>query len=237
MLPPFYLKVGEFVIKVYPQFPYLEEYCHDFIVKEEKPRFIISISRDDIEEERKRADSSYPDELLEITSLHRKIAENLIFNDILVIHGSAVLFQNKAFIFTAPSGTGKSTHTHLLKELLGSEIHYINDDKPFLEIKKNETIVLSSPFNGKERRGENISGPLKALTLIRRDKRNFVEKKAGSESYKTLLMATYKSQNKTRMLYEFKLLDQVEKQITFYVLHCTPDIEAAKTSYKEILCA
>ena len=48
------------------------------------------------------------------------------------LHASAVVYEDAAYLFSAPSGTGKSTHTALWRELFpGSYI--LNDDKPVLQ--------------------------------------------------------------------------------------------------------
>jgi hypothetical protein len=88
----------------------------------------------------------------------------------LLFHASAVCIDGNGYIFTAPSGTGKSTHTAYLKQLLGERFKYINDDKPLLRFNEKENCfyVYGTPWDGKHHRSENIKAPLKAVCFITR---------------------------------------------------------------------
>ena len=106
------------------------------------PVFEVSTAKADVEREREkqaREDAfeglpvqEYSDEYLETLAVYRKIAEKLPFFNCFLFHGSVVAVNGKGYLFTAKSGTGKSTHTRLWRELLGEAAFMINDDKPFL---------------------------------------------------------------------------------------------------------
>lgn len=46
------------------------------------------------------------------------------------LHSSAAAVDGKAYLFSGPSGVGKSTHVGLWQELLGDNVCRFNDDKP-----------------------------------------------------------------------------------------------------------
>ena len=69
---------------------------------------------------------------LENNAIHALLAEKLVDFDVLLVHGSALCMDGKAYIFMAPSGTGKSTHTRLWREVYGSRVIMINDEMNFL---------------------------------------------------------------------------------------------------------
>lgn len=54
---------------------------------------------------------------------YRKIAEKLVQYDVMLFHGSAVAVDGIGYLFTAKSGTGKSTHTRLWREYFGDRGH------------------------------------------------------------------------------------------------------------------
>jgi len=73
----------------------------------------------------------------------------------IVLHGASFLWNGFAYIFTAPSGTGKTTQINLWKELFSEEMEIMNGDKPILEIREKCIYVHPSPWKGKEEMGKN----------------------------------------------------------------------------------
>ena len=66
-------------------------------------------------------------------------------------------------MFTAPSGTGKSTHARLWREAFGERVVMINDDKPLLLVRPEGVTVYGTPFRGKHGLGGDRSAPLRAI--------------------------------------------------------------------------
>ena len=85
------------------------------------------------------------DSFLENNAIHALIAEKLVEYDILLFHGSALCMDRQAYIFTAPSGTGKSTHARLWREAFGDRVWMINDDKPLIQVQDGKAMVYGSP--------------------------------------------------------------------------------------------
>ena len=50
----------------------------------------------------------YPAPYLETLAVYRKIAAEMLRYDTLLLHGAVVAVKDKAWLFTAPSGTGKT---------------------------------------------------------------------------------------------------------------------------------
>ncbi|MFR5584255.1 MAG: hypothetical protein ACLTLQ_10945 [[Clostridium] scindens] len=64
--------------------------------------------------------------------------ENLFRKGGMMLHASAVEVDGKAYLFSADSGTGKSTHTKQWQNYFGKErALIINDDKPAIRKDKN----------------------------------------------------------------------------------------------------
>ena len=67
------------------------------------------------------------DDTLEYMYLGGEFYSTLVYFNGMMLHSSCVVYNNRAYLFSAPSGTGKSTHTQLwLKRFPGSYI--LNDD-------------------------------------------------------------------------------------------------------------
>ncbi|MEE1042339.1 MAG: hypothetical protein UH854_00075, partial [Clostridia bacterium] len=88
------------------------------------------------------------------------------FNGI-VIHASTIKYNGKGVTFTAPSGTGKSTHTGLWKKYYPETV-IINDDMPAIRFINNQFFAYGTPWSGKTDINENDSAPLEAMVFIER---------------------------------------------------------------------
>ena len=157
----FKIKIADTVLDINAFNETTKKYCEDFL-SDEEAQFSITLTKEDLMNESSINEDGkvYVNE--EISALYRKIADLFVEQDILVLHGSAFKVGGYAFLVTARSGVGKSTHVRLLQQYLKDEFEYINDDKPLLEV-KDELMLHSSPWNGKERRGNNTKAPLKSI--------------------------------------------------------------------------
>lgn len=215
--------------------------CFEEYRTEDEPDFTVVTTEEDIEAERKKSIAEceyegliYPDYSpaeLENTAVYRKIAMRLPEYDALVFHGSAVAVGGSAVLFTAKSGTGKTTHTNLwLKNIDGSYV--VNGDKPILRIMDGEVFVCGTPWMGKEGLGcpENVR--LKALCFLKRGKENHIEKTSFSEVMPSLIGQAYRPPNGALLVRTLKLLEKIGQTIPLYGLFCNMEDEAALTAYR-----
>ncbi len=203
--------------------------------------FSVEISPEDIILEREKATReneieglparSYTDAYLELTAVQRKITERLFDYDTLLFHGSTVAVDDQAYLFTAKSGTGKSTHTGLWRELLGDRAIMVNDDKPFLEITKTGVIACGSPWNGKHKLGNNIQVPLKAICILERGEENRIQKIEPQEALHMLIQQSARPADPQKLGKYLELVDRLARNVRLYKMTCTPTIEAAQMAY------
>ena len=233
-------KMAECVIEVTSLYEKVHEYCHDYAT-EETPDFSVVITPEDIVFEKQKSDSEYAYEglplpnfskgVLEETAVYRKIGEKMPDYDTIIFHGSVIAVDKVGYLFTAKSGTGKSTHTGLWREMLGDKAVMVNDDKPMLKIMDSGVIVYGTPYNGKHHLGENISVPLKALCILTRAEENHIECITKSQAYAILLQQVYRPQNPVQMAKTLHLVDRMAETVRLYQLDCNMDISAAETAY------
>ncbi len=202
----------------------------------ESPSEFISVTPEDIEYELSVAETSEP-AIIETGCILRKYAEICLtkYNS-LIFHASAIKYNDGAYLFTAKSGTGKSTHTSLLKQLLGDKIEFINDDKPTVKFEKNgDIIVYGNPWCGKHLRGRNISAKLKGIIKLERGDENSITPISEVEMLPVLFEQSYKpknlNDNAVLLDYFFKML----KGAKLYKLVCNKDISSAECTYKNVL--
>lgn len=231
----FRIKIADNVIEVNAFNETTKRYCKDFLC-EGKADYIIVLTEEDLINERNSSSTGkvYVNE--EISALYRKIAEILVEENIVVFHSSSFMVNGKGFLITARSGVGKSTHSRNLKEYIGDDFVYINDDKPLLKVNKNKVTVYSNPWNGKERKGNNNSAPLRAILFLSRGETNTYRKIINKEEiYVKMLSQIYLPRDKAKREKALKVADAILKNINFYEINVTKDIESAKMTYEEII--
>ncbi len=230
----FKIKIANKVIDINAFNETTKRYCGDFL-SDEEPDYLITMTEQDLINESKESSTGkvYVNE--EISALYRKIADLFVEDNILVFHGSSFMVNNSGFIITARSGVGKSTHSRLLKSLLGEEFQYINDDKPLLLVNDVVT-VYSSPWNGKERRGNNINAPLRAIMFLgRSEEPNYRKIINKEEIYIKLMSQTYLPKQKDKREKALKLVDKLLKEINIYEINVNMNEESAKMTKERII--
>lgn len=172
----FNIKVADQIIKINCLYDWIFKYCKEYISEEKDIDFEVNITLEDIEFERSKDTLNSRDEYLEILAVHRKISEKMPEYNTVLFHGSLLELDGKGYLFTAPSGTGKSTHVRLWKEYFGERVTVVNDDKPYLKIVDNQVIGFGTPWDGKHRLSKNVSVPVKGICILSQDKSNWIKK-------------------------------------------------------------
>ena len=173
------------VIGVSALYEQTRTFCKNYLT-DAPASFEVAVTPADIAFEREKSDreaaveghapGNFSDEYLETLALYRKIVERLLEWDTLLFHGSCISVDSKAYLFTAKSGTGKSTHTQLWKKWFGERAVFINDDKPLLKISAQGVTVYGTPWDGKHHRSTNTSCPLKAVCILTRNTENSIQR-------------------------------------------------------------
>lgn len=153
--------------------------------------------------------------------------------DGLMLHSSCVEKDGQAYLFSARSGTGKSTHTHLwLENLSGTRI--INDDKPALKCEDGVWYVWGTPFSGKTDENINIKLPIRAIVFLYRSGENKVQKIPAARAVGPLLEQTIKPLQREMAEKMLDLADSLLRNVPVFSLGCNMDPQAAVVAYNEI---
>lgn len=233
-------KIADNVFEITSVYEDVHQLCADYKCTD-TPGFSISISQEDIDFEREKSRQedikegipvrNFGDNYLETLAVYRKLCEIVIDHGILLYHGSVIAVDGKAYLFTAKSGTGKSTHTRLWREYFGSRAVMVNDDKPLIRITDSEAIVYGTPWDGKHHLSTNTSVPLKAICILDRGQENAIEPVTKAQAYPMLLQQTHRPMNMEKMKKVFQLIDKMCLHIGLYHLKCNMNINAAVTAY------
>ena len=254
-LESFIIQLAGHKIRISPRYELLREYCKDYIVPDTDAACLtadkadvsaadltVQISAEDISYERMRSDRDaerngqepgmYTDAYLETLAVYRKIAEWMPMQGILLFHGSVVAVDGKAYLFTAKSGIGKSTHTKLWREYFGDRAVMINDDKPLIQITDDGIYAYGTPWDGKHRLSTNTHAPLAGICILRRGSDNVIRKVTPQEAYPMLLQQCYRPMDTEALMATMQLLDKLKETVSFYELFCNISQEAVEVAYK-----
>ena len=138
----FTVRLADVNIRVVSLYDEVHELCRDYLTDGE-PEFTVTTAPDDITYEKEVNIREamvegipvveYPDSYLETLAVYRKIVAGLMDKGIMLMHGAVIAVGDKAWLFTAPSGTGKTTHINLwLENIPGSYV--VNGDKPLIRV-------------------------------------------------------------------------------------------------------
>lgn len=227
----FHIRLAEHLFTVENRFSYVKNLCCDYLTDEPGER--VAVCQKDIAREQTDG-GRWPAGYLESLAIYRKICERLVQDDIVLFHCSALRFRGKAYLFTAPSGTGKSTHTRLWREHFGGDVQIINDDKPLLRIGFKEVTVFGTPFAGKEGLQNNTSAPVGGIVLLHQATQNKIQRVSFEEAYPVLLNQTYRPRDRAGILKTMELVERLA-EIPVYSLGCTISVEAVEMAYKALI--
>lgn len=193
----------------------------------------IIINRD--EERIKRNAEQYPQMTLdewEYMIFGSGFYNNIINFDGMMLHASAVVVDGKAYLFSAPCGTGKSTHTSLWLKLFGDRAYIINDDKPAIRMVDGEFYVYGTPFSGKHDISRNTRVKLGGLCFISQAEENKISVMDSKDVIVNILEQTIRRLSMENMDKMLTVVDKMLSKITVYSLKCNMDLSAAKLSYE-----
>ena len=158
--------------------------------------------------------------------------QRLSFFDGMLLHASCVVVDGLAYLFTAPSGVGKSTHTQLWLKLLGDRAFILNDDKPALRILDGKVIAYGTPWSGVDDYSINTGVPVGGIAIVKRAANNSIRPLAPAEALFPIMdqsMRSWSEEGKNRF---YSILDRVIHNTKIYELSCNTDISAGLLSYE-----
>ena len=173
----------------------------------------------------------FTEPFLERATIQRKAADYLLGRNVLLLHGSTVAVDGKAYLFTAPCGTGKSTHTRLWRDVFGDRAVMVNDDKPFLRITPEGVLAYGSPWSGKHGLATNICVPMKGICLLKRGTENEIHPLPREAGISLLRDQAHMPEDPALREKNFALIDQLLEKVALWEMSCNKDRSAAELAY------
>ncbi|MBR7071138.1 MAG: hypothetical protein IKI29_03125 [Clostridia bacterium] len=222
------------------QYRYLtqQEMCADYIVSDdESVDYAIRVQKREIEDAvANDSDHHYPS-YFESLFFYRDLAEWLPLHEAFVFHSACFDVDGVGVAFTAHSGTGKTTHMRLWKDMLGERMTVINGDKPIVRFFKDEIntpYAYGTPWMGKEHYGTNARTRLKHICFINRSLENSVIPLQKKDVVNRIMNQVYRPHDSVSVLKTMQLIDRLLSCCDLWQINCNMDPSAAETAYKEI---
>lgn len=198
-------------------------------VSEGLPEFTLTLTEEELEAAREV--SRLSEDGIRYMMSGSKFYFELINRKGFMLHSSAVVKDGRAYLFSGPSGMGKSTHTGFWLELF-PDAYILNDDKPAVRSTDNGFYAYGTPWSGKHDISRNTGVPIGGIAFIERSDVNFIEPMPVKNAVFGMIAQTVRHIRRERME---ELLDTVEMLISsapVYRLGCTKDISAAELAYE-----
>lgn len=201
----------------------------------DEPDYELDLGTDYIKEQQDMYAEEVPEESIEYVMTGELFNRFLIDCNGLMLHSSAVVVDGYAYLFSADSGTGKSTHTNLWLEIFGEDAFIINDDKPAIRNIDGEWLVYGTPWCGKNNTNTNAKAKLGAIVFLERSEENWIE----SENVKDAIPKFFKQTTRQLNIEENmdKVLSTMEKMLTevpIYKMGCDISDDAVNMAYEKI---
>ncbi|MBE7036900.1 MAG: hypothetical protein E7403_06380 [Ruminococcaceae bacterium] len=156
-----------------------------------------------------------------------------LFHEGTIIHASSLAYDGKGLLFSAPSGTGKSTHTNLWTKFVpGTEI--VNDDMPIVRLENGIPYLYGAPWSGKNSIHKNIRVPLNAVVFIERNTTSSLSPMDSMEGVWKLIEAIRKPVVPALAEKNLDIIGKIIEALPVYRLQCDISPEAVKASMQAL---
>jgi hypothetical protein len=162
------------------------------------------------------------------------MSNKVLFHSGIVLHASSISYQGKGIAFTAPSGTGKSTHTEMWEKYYNASV--LNDDCPIIRVENDQTKIYGSPWNGSNNKSINSSAPLTAIVILERSENNSIRELSNKEAIPLLLPRVFLPYRNTELMdYALQNTERIIQNTPKFLLRCRPDREAVDLVHQCII--
>lgn len=155
----------------------------------------------------------------------------LVRFDGILLHSSCVVVDDKAYAFSADSGTGKSTHTQLWLKHFGDRAYILNDDKPAIRLIDGKVYACGTPWSGKYDYSTPKNVELAGICFLERSEENWIRKADTAKAVFNIFSQTVRKLNRDKMDNLFGVLEQLFLKVPLFEMGCNISDDAVVMSY------
>lgn len=158
---------------------------------------------------------------VELLVVQQLLAEELLSFDTLLMHGAVIAAENAAYLFTATSGTGKTTHIQKWLEHIDGA-YVVNGDKPFVIVGKpgEDSMACGSPWAGKEHLQTNVNVPLKAVVSLERADENHMERISSTQAFPFVYQQVHQPDDEEKLRKTLRLVSRLISSVPVWRFRC-----------------
>ena len=230
-------KIADIFVEMTPCHNRLKKYAEKYLYTgNETPENVMKVEiSEDILKMKNEEHSYLSAEECEYIFFGACFAARLLKYNGFVLHSSAIAYEGNAYLFSADSGTGKSTHTGFWQDVFGKEnVIFINDDKPAIREINGVFYASGTPFSGKSDLSNNIVVPLKAVCFIHRAEQNEMKRLNPSDAMELLFGQILRPRQSQSITLLFEILDSFFTKVPVYSLGVTYSPDSAKFAYEAL---
>ena len=228
------IDIGGISVGIDNKYDYIEKLASDYLT-DKAPDFTVTVTEEEIDRERDMSEyKNLPRAYFESVVAYRHIAEILPTLDAFVFHGSVLAMGGKAYIFTALSGVGKTTHTRLWLSEFADKCHVLNGDKPVIRYKDGVFYACGTPWRGKEMYGIHETLPLGGIAFLERGEENGAFPISVSDALKRLAVQVYKPKDRMGAIASLSLMDRALRELHLVRIECNMHPSAAHVARRAL---
>lgn len=151
----------------------------------------------------------------------------------MIFHSSALSYKGEAILFSAPSGTGKSTHTKLwCQHVEGAEV--FNDDSPAIMMENGVPVAYGTPWSGKSIVNLNVRLPIRAIVFLERGEINSIRRLTGKDAFLHVASQSFYVPFTGLLPALLDVQECIVNNVSTYKLACNISKEAVNTVYNQL---
>ena len=151
-----------------------------------------------------------------------------------ILHSSFIKYQDKAILFTAPSGTGKSTQADLWEKYENAEI--INGDRSGIRKLDGKWTAYGLPIAGSSGIYKNKKAEISHIIVLKQGKENKLTKLSPREAfvklYSETLVHTWDKEFQENII---NMITDVVQNVQIYQYESLPDKSAVEFLKKQVI--
>lgn len=225
-------KIADLNIEITPIYRETEKRLRPFLSKDNTAQFSVCINPEELSKQTFEDGTVCPAHIAEGTLILSELCSRILSDfDGFFFHSSSLMLNGEAYVFTAKSGVGKSTHSSLWRRLFGDRVTMINDDKSIIRRSGDGFSIYSTPWMGKADIGTNTSAPVKAVYVLERAADNRIERVSTGKVFRQLFEATLVPSDRQGLSRLLSLMDGFFSSVQLFRLYCNTDIQAAQLAF------
>ena len=161
------------------------------------------------------------------------LEEMLLRQNACILHSSFIRHQGRGILFSAPSGTGKSTQADLWQKYMDAEI--LNGDRSILRKSNGRWTAYGLPFAGSSEIFRNESAPISAIVMLAQGPENRISPLSPAQAFRRILPeVTLHRWDSSFMNQGMDLIMSLLCDVPVFLLSCRPDKGAVDLLHQTI---